>query len=76
VFAGPFVGVGEIEEQVWMASLLDYDSGFFDTEEGGMPAKSVRAGQAVNHAPGIRQEWACAASLIPIKLFGVPRRRY
>jgi putative transposase len=34
VFAGQLVGLREVEEQVWLVSFLDYDSGFFDTEKG------------------------------------------
>ncbi len=30
VFAGQYVGVREIADEVWLASFLDYDLGFFE----------------------------------------------
>ena len=32
VFAGQYVGVREVTEEVWLVSFLDYDPGFFDRE--------------------------------------------
>ncbi len=32
VFAGQYVGVREVAEEVWLVSFLDYDLGFFDRE--------------------------------------------
>lgn len=34
VFAGQFVGIREVEDQVWLISFLEHDLGFFDTEKG------------------------------------------
>ena len=33
-FAGQTVGVREVDDQVWLASFLDYDLGYFDDETG------------------------------------------
>ena len=30
VFAGQYVGVREVADEVWLVSFLDYDLGFFD----------------------------------------------
>jgi transposase InsO family protein len=34
VFAGQFVGIREVDEQVWLVSFMHYDLGFFDQDEG------------------------------------------
>jgi len=34
VFAGQFVGIREVDEQIWLVSFMDYDLGFFDQDEG------------------------------------------
>ena len=34
VFAGQMVGIREVDNQIWLVSFMDYDLGFFDTEEG------------------------------------------
>ena len=34
VFAGQFVGIREVDEQIWLVSFLHYDLGFFDQDEG------------------------------------------
>ena len=34
VFAGQFVGISEVDEQVWLVSFMHYDLGFFDQDEG------------------------------------------
>lgn len=33
VFAGQYVGVREIADEVWLVSFMDYDLGFFDQDE-------------------------------------------
>ena len=33
VFAGQYVGVREIADEVWLVSFMDYDLGYFDEEE-------------------------------------------
>ena len=33
-FAGQIVGIREVAEQIWLVSFMDYDSGFFDEQEG------------------------------------------
>ena len=30
VFAGQYVGVREVADEVWLVSFMDYDLGFFD----------------------------------------------
>jgi hypothetical protein len=32
--AGQMVGFGEVADQVWLVSFMDYDLGFFDQEQG------------------------------------------
>ncbi|MCG7940018.1 MAG: IS481 family transposase [Candidatus Thiodiazotropha lotti] len=32
VFAGQYIGIREIADEVWLVSFMDYDLGFFDTE--------------------------------------------
>ena len=32
VFAGQYVGVTEVANNIWLVSFMDYDLGFFDTE--------------------------------------------
>jgi hypothetical protein len=32
VFAGQYVGVTEIADDIWLVSFMDYDLGFFDSE--------------------------------------------
>jgi len=32
VFAGQFVGVSEVDNDIWLVSFMDYDLGFFDKE--------------------------------------------
>jgi putative transposase len=34
VFAGQYVGVREVADEVWFVSFLDYDLGYFDEKEG------------------------------------------
>jgi hypothetical protein len=34
VFAGQFVGLREVDDQIWLVSFLDFDLGFFDQDEG------------------------------------------
>jgi transposase InsO family protein len=34
VFAGQFVGIREVDEQIWLVSFMHYDLGFFDQDEG------------------------------------------
>ena len=33
VFAGQYVGIREIADEVWLVSFMDYDLGFFDKDE-------------------------------------------
>jgi putative transposase len=33
VFAGQYVGVREVADEVWLVSFMDYDLGFFDKDE-------------------------------------------
>ena len=33
VFAGQYVGVREVADQIWLVSFMDYDLGFFDQNE-------------------------------------------
>jgi len=33
VFAGQYIGIREIAEQVWLVSFMQYDLGFFDKDE-------------------------------------------
>ena len=33
VFAGQYVGIREIADEVWLVSFMDYDLGFFDQDE-------------------------------------------
>ena len=33
VFAGQYVGIREIADEVWLFSFMDYDLGFFDQDE-------------------------------------------
>ncbi len=33
VFAGQLVGIREVEDRIWLVSLLHYDLGYFDHEE-------------------------------------------
>ena len=33
VFAGQYVGVREVADEVWLVSFMDYDLGFFDEDE-------------------------------------------
>lgn len=41
VFAGQILGLTEIEDQIWLVSFLNYDSGFFDNKEDRVePAKN------------------------------------
>ena len=32
VFAGQFVGIREVADEVWLVSFMDFDLGFFDRE--------------------------------------------
>ena len=32
VFAGQYVGVSEVDNDIWLVSFMDYDLGFFDKE--------------------------------------------
>ena len=32
VFAGQYVGVTEVDNDIWLVSFMDYDLGFFDNE--------------------------------------------
>jgi len=32
MFAGQFVGIGEMEDQIWLVSFLEFDLGYFDKE--------------------------------------------
>ena len=32
VFAGQYIGVREVADEVWLVSFMDYDLGFFDKE--------------------------------------------
>jgi putative transposase len=34
VFAGQYVGIREVGDQIWLVSFMDYDLGFFDEEVG------------------------------------------
>ena len=34
VFAGQYVGIREVSDQIWLVSFMDYDLGFFDEEVG------------------------------------------
>jgi len=34
VFAGQIVGIREVDDQIWLVTFLDYDSGYFDQDEG------------------------------------------
>jgi hypothetical protein len=33
VFAGQYVGIREIADEIWLVSFMDYDLGFFDQVE-------------------------------------------
>ena len=33
MFAGQFVGIREVEDKLWLASVLDFDLGNFDEED-------------------------------------------
>jgi hypothetical protein len=33
VFAGQCVGIREVDDQVWLVTLMNYDLGFFDRDE-------------------------------------------
>jgi len=32
VFAGQYVGITEVDNDIWLVSFLDYDLGFFDKD--------------------------------------------
>jgi hypothetical protein len=34
LFAGQIVGIREVDNDIWLVSILDYDLGFFDKDEG------------------------------------------
>ena len=34
MFAGQIVGIREVEDGIWLVSFLEFDSGFFDQDEG------------------------------------------
>ena len=61
VFAGQTVGLREEDDGIWVVSFLDYDLGFFDTDQGRVePAPNpfiakvltMSPEQTVNHLPG------------------------
>jgi putative transposase len=33
VFAGQYVGIREVADEIWVVSFMDYDPGFFDQNE-------------------------------------------
>jgi putative transposase len=33
VFAGQYVGIREVADEVWLVSFMNYDLGFFDKDE-------------------------------------------
>ena len=33
VVAGQYVGIGEVADEIWLVSFMDYDLGFFDNTE-------------------------------------------
>lgn len=33
MFAGQFVGIREVDQDIWQVSFLEYDLGFFDKEQ-------------------------------------------
>ncbi len=32
-FAGQYIGIREVADQIWLVSFMDYDLGFFDQNE-------------------------------------------
>jgi putative transposase len=54
VFAGQFVGIREVAEQLWLVSFLDFDLGYFDEVADRVePGPNRFASKALTMSPGI-----------------------
>ena len=54
VFAGQFVGVREVADEIWLVSFLDFDLGFFDEAAARVASLApTRRFKSVNDVPGL-----------------------
>jgi hypothetical protein len=65
VFAGPTVGIREVEDQIWQASFLNYDLGYFDNERGRVEPGPIRGEFASRQTHAVRGSAAAVPSVRP-----------